>query len=547
MIARKRANLYWTVGIGLCLLYFIVQDSSWRSDAYIHTLMETAATLLALVVGVVALVRYYSNPGNHFLFIGMAFLGTGFLDAYHTAITSSWLKSMVVSMPASLTPWSWFASRLFLAVMLWLGLHMHRREERLGEAGRLPHRSVFTASAVFTLICFFFFALMPLPGAQFVGPHFLHRPQEHVPALFFALALFGYLRDGKWRSNDLEHWLVLSLIVNLVCQTVFMSDAHALFDPQFDMAHLLKKAAYLCVLTGLLINMLFLYQRADLVERLEEEIKERRQAQEAVRQLNKYLENRVSLRTAELEMRTHQLEIANRDLEGFSYSVSHDLRAPLRAIDGFIAIIEEDYGKQLDPEAMRLFGIVQGNARKMGELIDDILAFSRASRLEIQLDRVDMKQMVSEVWATLAEERAGRAIEFDCGELMPVAGDSRALRQVWQNLLGNAIKFSRTRNPACIHVESRRMQNGTIEYSVRDNGVGFNPDYTNKLFVLFQRLHSMEEFEGTGVGLCLVKRFIQKHHGEVVAEGAVDAGATFRFSLPDVPLPEHPAIKENTS
>jgi signal transduction histidine kinase len=242
-----------------------------------------------------------------------------------------------------------------------------------------------------------------------------------------------------------------------------------------------------------------------------------------------------------LAHRSSELETANKDLEGFSYSVSHDLRAPLRAIDGFIAILVEDYGDKLDAEAARLFGVVRDNARKMGELIDDILAFSRAGRLEIQLERIDMNAMADEVWAALAEERHDRVVKFSRADLPPVVADPRAIRQIWQNLLGNAIKFSRTRPIAHIAVESRRSPDGgMLEYSVRDDGVGFNPEYAGKLFVLFQRLHGMDEFEGTGVGLSLVKRFVQKHHGEIVAESQLNEGATFRFSLPDIPMPEYP-------
>ncbi len=267
-------------------------------------------------------------------------------------------------------------------------------------------------------------------------------------------------------------------------------------------------------------------------------VAELKRANEEIAAAYEEVEEKVRQRTAELASRTNELEMANKDLEGFSYSVSHDLRAPLRAIDGFIAILVEDYGEKFDPEARRLFGVVQDNARKMGELIDDILAFSRAGRLEIQFERIDMNRMVDEVWAALADERHERIIKFAHDDLPPVVADPRALRQVWQNLLGNAIKFSRKRPIAHIAVESRRSPNGMIEYLVKDDGVGFNPDYAGKLFVLFQRLHGMDEFEGTGVGLCLVKRFVQKHHGEIEAEGQVDSGATFRFRLPDIPLPD---------
>ena len=247
------------------------------------------------------------------------------------------------------------------------------------------------------------------------------------------------------------------------------------------------------------------------------------------------VEGQVKQRTTELQRRSEELETANKDLEGFSYSVSHDLRAPLRAIDGFIAILREDYGAKLDAEGLRLFSVVSDNARKMGHLIDDILAFSRAGRLELEHARVDMNAMVDEVWNDLAGQRGERVIEFHRADLPAVTADPRALRQVWQNLLGNALKFSRDRTPARIEV-SAKSQDNLIWFQVKDNGAGFNPDYVDKLFGLFMRLHGMDEFDGTGVGLAIVKRFVSKHGGRVAAEGAVGIGAMFSFGLPTAPV-----------
>ncbi|MDP2833280.1 MAG: PAS domain-containing protein, partial [Pseudomonadota bacterium] len=235
--------------------------------------------------------------------------------------------------------------------------------------------------------------------------------------------------------------------------------------------------------------------------------------------------------------RTADLEAANADLEGFSYSVSHDLRAPLRAIDGFAAILREDYAAKLDAEGLRLFQVVSDNARKMGQLIDDILAFSRAGRRELQQAELDMAALVGEVWQGLDEARwPGREVDANprdlrLGKLPSARGDPVAIRQVWLNLLGNALKFTRGRAPAVIEVGGRR-EGAENWYYVKDNGAGFDPAYSAKLFGLFSRLHGMDEFEGTGVGLAIVKRFIAKHGGRVWAEGRVGEGATFWFSLP---------------
>jgi signal transduction histidine kinase len=236
---------------------------------------------------------------------------------------------------------------------------------------------------------------------------------------------------------------------------------------------------------------------------------------------------------AQVRERTAELETANKDLENFSYSVSHDLRAPLRAIDGFIAILTETQAERLDEEGRRHFGIVADNARKMGTLIDDILSFSRAGRLQLELIPTDMRALVEEAWAGLTQAGQTSGIEFRLNELPQATCDPRALRQVWQNLFANAIKFSRDRHPPVIEVgaEPRGQQ---IRFWVQDNGVGFSNDYVDKLFVLFQRLHGMDEFEGTGVGLAIVKRFVQKHGGDVFAEGVPGRGARFDFTLPAV-------------
>ncbi len=239
------------------------------------------------------------------------------------------------------------------------------------------------------------------------------------------------------------------------------------------------------------------------------------------------------LTRAEHERKVHlnELENAVQDLENFSYSVSHDLRAPLRAIDGFVAILMEEYAPVLDTEGLRLFAVVSNNAKKMEQLINDILALSRAGRLELELKPVDMNALVYEVWEQLMERHPERVVQFDCAELPSIHGDARALRQVWQNLLDNALKFTAGRESAQIQV-SAEPRGDLLRYCVSDNGVGFDPAYQNKLFGLFLRLHGMDEFEGTGVGLAIVKRFIQKHQGHVEGTGVVGEGATFCFYLP---------------
>jgi signal transduction histidine kinase len=254
---------------------------------------------------------------------------------------------------------------------------------------------------------------------------------------------------------------------------------------------------------------------------LQVEVEQRRHREDEIRKLNQ-----------ELGRRAVELEASNKELESFAYSVSHDLRAPLRHMVGYSELLQRQASSLLDEKSQRFIKTILDSAKRMGNLIDDLLAFSRIGRAETKKTKVDLKQLVDEVVAEIRPDTKGRDIAWKIGALPVCYGDRSMLKLVLVNLVSNAVKFTRMREPAEIEIGCVDRHEGEFEVFVRDNGAGFDMQYVNKLFGVFQRLHLPEQFEGTGIGLATVQRIIHRHGGQVRGEAAVDQGATFYFSLP---------------
>jgi PAS domain S-box-containing protein len=235
--------------------------------------------------------------------------------------------------------------------------------------------------------------------------------------------------------------------------------------------------------------------------------------------------------TDELKRHATQLELANKELEAFSYSVSHDLRAPLRHIDGFVKLLDKNANSSMDERSRRFLDIIADSTHQMGVLIDDLLMFSRMGRSEMRWVKIESDALIHEVVDALQSDNEGRNIEWKIAKLPQIQADAPMLRQVWANLIGNAVKYTRPRDPARIEIGCN--ENGTeFVFYIGDNGVGFDMQYAHKLFGVFQRLHRVEEFEGTGIGLANVQRIVLRHHGRVWAEGRLNEGSKFFFTIP---------------
>ena len=261
-------------------------------------------------------------------------------------------------------------------------------------------------------------------------------------------------------------------------------------------------------------------------DRLQDELEQRQQREAEIRKLNQ-----------ELTERAVELAAANKELESFAYSVSHDLRAPLRHLVGYSELLQKQALGSLDEKSQRYVQIILESAKRMGNLIDDLLAFSRIGRAETKTTSVDLQQLVADVAFEIGAQAKEQDISWEIGALPVCYGDRALLRLVLVNLLSNAVKFSGTRHPAKVEVGSVDGNGDNSEIFVRDNGVGFDMQYVDKLFGVFQRLHRADEFEGTGIGLATVQRIVHRHGGTVRAEGTEDQGATFYFSLPKAKQP----------
>ncbi len=660
--AAGKVKILWIVGTGLSASYIALRGPEWLGSVQLHTNMEVLATTLALFVGVMAMVRFYTLKNNTLPFVGMGFLGAAFLDGYHALVTSAFFAPYLPSDLPSLSPWSWIASRQFLAVMLCLGSIAWAFEKRLGGDGRINEKTVYLFSAVLTIASFVFFAFVPLPRAYY-PELFFHRPEEFVPAAFFLVALCGYLKKGAWRNGGFEFWLVLALIVSFVGQVMFMSFSGKLFDFEFDAAHLLKIVSYVLVLAGLVTSIFKIFRQAatdrdllvlEVEERKRAEIdagrNERllrtviesvadgiitidgkgniqsfnfsaekifgysekivigqnvkmlmpeRDAHDHNTHLAKYkgvgaspiinerrdllglrqdgttfpmeicvtemniagqrmftgiIRDITQIKNTEEEMARANKELlryaknaeedaknlarSNQDLEQFASVAAHDLQEPLRKVQAFGDRLEKNFSDTLGEQGRDYLNRMQNAASRMQILIGDLLTFSRVSSNAGEFGPVDLDQLTQEVLSDLEIRIEETDAKITVSNVPTIDGDALQLRQLIQNLIGNSLKYCREGVPPEVNVTGRILNGGadgspqSCEIEFRDNGIGFDEEYGERIFGIFQRLHGRTQYEGTGVGLAICRKIADRHGGTISAIGVANEGARFTVALP---------------
>ena len=501
-----KALTFFSVAVMLSMLLMVMLFVSWHTSPPWHTNMEMAAMLLALMIGIVSLVHYYSDKTNIFLFIGTGFLGAGFLDGYHLLVTSVDFSLRLSTDWVALNAWSWIASRVFISLFLCFSAIASLTSVSKGKIREqaVSAAYVYCMAIVLALSSFAFFAFVPLPLSYY--PYVLfHSPIEFIPAILFLVALVFYLVRGKWKSDAFEFWLILFLIVSVVLQACYISLSNHLFDTMFNMGHVLKVFSYVLMLTGLLVSV---HNRFKFV-----------------------VEN-----SSKLKKYSKRLEESNQALEQFAYVASHDLREPLRKIGTFSNFLEEEYQSCFPEAAKDYMTRIRNAVGRMNAIIESLLNYSRITRKTMPFQWINLHEIVQTVISDLsASIKSTNAQIKILNELPNMDADAIQIYQVMLNLISNAIKFHKKNTFPIVTISARIIgsnRNSQCRISIKDNGIGFDEKYTDRIFGAFQRLHGQSEYEGLGIGLSVCKKIIERHEGEIKVRSTVGRGTIFTVILP---------------